>query len=625
MLIPLRSRINQPQFFKKLIIQMLNLFYLYYCNYTQYNMKNIKQYINQQIRLAYDQSGIDCAIENKFLNVMYFGTPYDYSNKSLMGLSKFLGSKGINKSVQELFAILTRCLDPAFFEVVFDRNALNINLKTDFVIQLIKQRNFLDLVTPGPKQRILCDFSSPNIAKDMHVGHLRSTIIGDSICKLYELLGHDIKRVNHIGDFGTQFGMIIQHLLEVYPDYENCNLTIADLQKFYAASKKRFDTEPNFKVKAYEKVVLLQQGDPEVIKAWNFIKDISRQSYDVIYKKLGICNLEECGESFYQPYIPNLIEELEGSGLLELDEGRKIIKVEGFLEDDDVPLTVVKTDGGFTYDTTDLAAVKYRLVNLNMDKIIYVTDLGQASHFDMIFKVAEKMGWKKNYQELKHVGFGLVLGMDGKKLKSRAGDTVKLMELLDEAIIKSRDMAKAQQDLRGEDKKVILTEAEQENINQIIAYGSIKYADLASTRTNDYKFAFDKMINLKGNTFAYNAYELVRINAILRKAEGFTDNININDFTVVEKEEIGVCKLLLLFPEIIDTLAEDLMFHKLCAYLYNLTCAFSVFHKECRCMNFNEQKELINVNVNRILICQLTKEVLEKCFDILGLQRIEKM
>ena len=587
-------------------------------------MMNIKYYINSQIQAAYDSSG-NYPVERKFLNVVYFGDHYDYSNKSLMGLQKILESKGVIKNIKELFDILVQRLDPNNFQVIFDRNCLNVNLKPELIIQLFKQNNFTNLITDLPKQKILVDFSSPNIAKDMHVGHLRSTIIGDSICNLYELLGHQVSRINHIGDFGTQFGMIIQHLLEAYPDYENSNLNINDLQKFYAESKKRFDTEPNFKIKAYEKVVMLQRGDPEIVKAWNFIKDVSRKSYDGIYKRLNICNLIECGESFYQQFIPDLILELEAANILIEDDGRKIINVPGFDNEDDVPLTIVKSDGASTYDTTDLAAVKYRLQTLNMDKVVYVTDTGQAKHFEMIFKVATMMNWKKDNQELKHVGFGLVLGFDGKKLKSRSGDTVKLMELLDESLIEANKIAEQQQELRIDDKKIILTDEEKSIINKNIAYGSIKYADLASTRTNNYKFAFEKMLSLKGNTGCYQLYEYVRIAAILRKAEAFLKDININDFTISEKEEINVCKLLLLFPEVIDDLADDLLFHKLCGYMYSLTSAFSSFHKNCRCLNFNDNKEIINVNLNRLVICLFTKNVLEKCFDILGLQKIEKM
>ena len=609
-------------------------------------MRTIKDYLNEQLEKSY-YAALDHKVPNKFLYVVFNGTIHDYANRSLIGLSKTLEKEGIKRTPEELFDILTINLNFDNFDVIFENNVLYIDLKQEFVISMIKQKQFLNLQIPNKKQ-ILVDYSSPNIAKDMHVGHLRSTIIGDSICTLFELQGHKVHRINHIGDFGTQFGMIIQHLLEMYPDYENSNLSIADLQTFYAQSKKRFDSDEDFKIKAYNKVVLLQQGNEEIVKAWNFIKDISRKSYEEIYKRLDINNLVECGESFYQPFIPELILELESAGILVEEEGRKIIKLDNY----EVPLTIVKSDGGYTYDTTDLAAVKYRLQTLKMDKIIYVTDVGQGIHFDMIFKVAEQMKWlnnnkeissnnnkeissnnnkeissnnNKEKQELVHVGFGLVKGPDNKKLKSRSGDTIKLMELLDEAVEKASIILEDQQELRSDGRKRNFTEEEKTNIINSIGYGSIKYSDLSSTRTNDYKFSFDKMLSMKGNSYPYNAYAYVRICSILKNAEEYLENMNLDDFTISEKEEIHVCKLLIIFPEIIDSIAENLMFHNLCSYLYDLTNAFSVFHRTCRCLEYNEKKELIGVNQSRRMLCLFAKTVLEKCFNILGIIPIEKM
>lgn len=580
---------------------------------------NISAFLCSEFKKAFiNEYGIDA--DDKFFQVVFVGNhSIDYKMKPLIGIQKFIGTFGIVVTFQELFDILTFGLNKDNYILIFSDNCININLKENYICHLM-QYVFNDNIIPinkQNKQKILVDFSSPNIAKDMHVGHLRSTIIGDSICKLYELQEHEVHRINHVGDFGLQFGMIIQHLLEKYPDYQNCDFSISDLQTFYAESKKRFDTDETFKQNAYNKVVQLQSNDTDIVIAWDFIKTISRKSYNEIYERLDI-KLIECGESFYQDKISALINELNDKNILIDDEGRKIIKVDGY----ELPLTIVKSDGGFTYDTTDLAAIKYRLCDLDMDQVVYVVDNGQSLHFELIFKVAEIMGWKKS-KILKHVGFGLVFGHDGKKFKSRSGDTVKLIDLLDDSLVESKNVLEK---LRNDKiNKIILTDDEKQKIIANVAYGSIKYADLSSIRTNDYKFSFDKMLSLKGNTGAYQLYEYVRICGILRNAEKFIHNINNTDFNITKKEEYAVCKLILLFPEIIGRISDNLLFHTLCGYLYNLTNAFSIFHTNCRCLNFNENKELIDVNYNRLLICIATKKILENCFHILGINKLEKM
>jgi arginyl-tRNA synthetase len=466
------------------------------------------------------------------------------------------------------------------------------------------------------KKNILVDFSSPNIAKDMHVGHLRSTIIGDSICKLHEIFGHNVLRINHIGDFGLQFGMIIQHLLEKYPNYKESNLSITDLQNLYAESKKRFDVDADFKKEAYQKVVQLQLNiNNDIVSAWNFIKDISRLSYNDIYDRLGV-KLEEYGESFYQDKIPDVIQELGLKGMLVDDNNRKIIKLDKF----ELPLTVVKSDGGYTYDTTDLAAVKYRLVDLNMDKVIYVVDEGQTLHFELIFEVAKIMGWKRDDQELVHVGFGLVLDDTGKKFQSRKGDTIKLKDLLDKSLVVAGNVYdKVRKDDNG------IGEDERKLIIKNVAYGSIKYADLASMRTTTYKFSLEKMVSLKGNTGVYNLYEYVRICAIVRKAGDFINDLDPRGVSIEDKEEANVCKQILLFPEIIERAYSTLMFHIVCAYMYDLTTAFSSFYKKYKCLVFDSEKNVIGINNNKMLICVSTKKILETCFFVLGINTLDRM
>ena len=578
-------------------------------------MENIKKNIIIAIKNNIFQfTGL--GIEDKVLNINFTTYSHDYSLRSLSGLEKVMQSKNSIKTGTDLIKYLQANMDDKKYIVTMGKHSLDISLTTNYVEGEIKNllKNQKILKQDQTKQKILVEFSSPNIAKDMHVGHLRSTIIGDSIARLYECQGFDVSRINHIGDFGLQFGMIIEHLLETYPDLTDCNLSISDLQNFYAASKKKFDEDADFQKRSYKKVVELQNGDEKVVSAWNYIKDISRKSYNEIYDRLGI-HLSEVGESFYQSRIPSLIDELIGKNLLKEDNGRKIIEIKGY----ELPLTVIKSDGGYTYDTTDLAALKYRLIEQKMDTIIYVVDSGQSLHFQLLFEVAKLTGWLKDHQEIKHIGFGLVLGSDKKKFRSRDGNTVKLIDLLDESLIKAQKVL--------DDHKHDHLETEKKEIVKAVAYGSIKYADLSTIRLNNYCFSFDKMLSLKGNTGAYQLYEYVRICSILRNAGQYVEMAikSVEDFKLTEREEIYLCKILLQFPEIIDKMSEDLLLNSLCSYLYELTNAFSSFHLKCRCLYYDDNKELVRADLNRVLICVATKLIMGQCFDILGINKLEKM
>lgn len=324
----------------------------------------------------------------------------------------------------------------------------------------------------------------------MHVGHLRSTIIGDSISRLLEFLDHDVLRLNHVGDWGTQFGMLIAHLEDRFPDYAKVSPPIADLQAFYKESKARFDTDEEFKKRAYSRVVKLQNGDPASTKAWNLICDVSRKDFQRIYDRLDI-KLQERGESFYQSRMIAIIKELEAAGFVEEDEGRRIMwgsPANENGEHDGIPLTIVKSDGGFTYDTSDMATIKQRYVEEKADWVIYVTDAGQFTHFKTIWDCAERAGiLDRSKHRVDHVGFGVVLGEDGKKFKTRSGDTVKLTDLLDEGLARAMDK------LKEKERDKILTPEELKQAQESVAYGCIKYADLSHNRNNEYIFSFDRV------------------------------------------------------------------------------------------------------------------------------------
>lgn len=603
-------------------------------------MENIQNYLNsklQTILINYFKDRIQ--IPDGMIRVVYYSQHgIDYSYKAIFGLKKYLDEHGIKMELDELADIIKTNFDDDNFEIEFERNSLNFNVKPIYLTSAVKNIfSKKNIIQQSDKSKVVVvDFSSPNIAKDMHVGHLRSTIIGESVCRLFEELGHDVRRTNHIGDFGLQFGMLIQYMYEFCTDFDPQHATISDLQTFYAASKKRFDQDEEFKKLSYQRVVQLQSGDPEVVKIWNYFKDISRRSYDAIYERLEV-KLDEVGESFYQNMIPDVIKELESKELLEKDNGRTVVKGSGkpptyktnkkgesvVKDNGDPPLTVIKSDGGYTYDTTDVAAIRYRLQDLGAEAIYYVIDSGQSLHMSQVFETAKKAGWLTD-QTVKHIGFGLVLSEgDGKKFKSRAGDTIKLEALLDEALVRARKVV--------EDKQTELSKEEIDKVVDAVAYGSVKYADLSSSRTNNYTFSFDKMLSLKGNTAPYLIYAYVRIESILRNAG--TERVemfnHIDEIKVEHDAEISLAKHILQFTDVVDKVSNSLMFHTLGKYLYDLSTEFHNFFSKCRCIHYDQFGEdptkILKIEYGRLLLCEATRRVMEKCFYILGLKTLERM
>lgn len=578
-------------------------------------MEDIVDYLSNKvyesyIRLSYsvNRKGI-----KQICNIVYCGKyGNDFVFNGLIPLVKICNNKDITCDILGENLISNLGLEADDWIVFLENNSIIFNCTKNKVNKILE--NFCkfdkDLITKTEKkEKILVDFSSPNIAKDMHVGHLRSTIIGDSICRLFEKQGHEVHRINHIGDFGLQFGMLIEYMIEKKSESVN-NLNINDLQEFYVASKKRFDTNENFKKNAYQRVVDLQRGDKKIVDLWNEIKDISRSAYNQIYEMLNI-NLKEVGESFYQDKIPDMISELRNKNLLIDDSGRVIIKVPNIK----VPLTVIKSDGCYTYDTTDLAAIKYRLLDLGMDQIYYVVDDGQSTHLKQIFYVAKMAGWL-TYQKVNHINFGLVCGNDGKRFRTRNGETSKLIDLLYESLNRTSEIMNT--------KNTNLTEQEKSNVIKNVAFGSIKYADLSSRRTKNYVFSYDKMLSLKGNTAPYLLYAYVRICSILRNVQDhLTQNFEI-DINLELDEEINLLKHLVLFPNVVKRVSEDLMFNKICDYLYDLCVKFHIFFSKCRCVEIHDSK-ICKINYTRIYLCQYTQNIMSECFYVLGINTIDKM
>ncbi|KAG7517067.1 arginine-tRNA ligase, cytoplasmic [Solea senegalensis] len=549
----------------------------------------------------------------------------DYQCNSAMSMAQMLKAKGIKVNPREIAEkIVLNLPDNELIQKteIAGPGFINIHLKRTFVSKLLSNL-LMNGVQPPPlanRKKVVVDFSSPNIAKEMHVGHLRSTIIGDSMCRLFEFLGYDVLRLNHVGDWGTQFGMLIAHLQDKFPDYLTASPPISDLQAFYKESKKRFDEEAEFKRRAYQCVVRLQSKEPEFIKAWNLICNVSRREFQKVYDCLNIHILER-GESFYQELMTQVVKEFEERGLLQWDEGRRIV----FCPGQSVPLTVVKSDGGFTYDTSDLAALRQRIYEEKADVIIYVTDSGQASHFQLVFAAAQMIGWyDPQVTRVEHAGFGVVLGEDKKKFKTRSGDTVRLMDLLEEGLKRSMDK------LKDKDRDKVLSHDELITAQRSVAFGCIKYADLCHNRINDYVFSFDKMLDDRGNTAAYLLYAFTRIRSIARLAN-LDDTVlkraaESTELLLDHEKEWKLGKCILRFPEILQKILEDLLLHTLCDFLYELATTFTEFYDSCYCVEKDRQTgEVIKVNMCRMLLCEATAAIMAKGFEILGINPVHRM
>jgi len=371
--------------------------------------------------------------------------------------------------------------------------------------------------TDAPRKRAVVDFSSPNIAKEMHVGHLRSTIIGESMCRILEFCGHEVHRLNHVGDWGTQFGMLIEYMKEKFPNFMTQLPDISDLQEFYKAAKKRFDDDDVFKKKAQLSVVDLQSGGEFSRKAWQKICDVSRKAFQTIYDRLQV-SLEERGESFYNALIPHIVEDLRARELCVESDGAMCIFTPKVAE---IPLMAVKSDGGYGYDSTDLAAIYHRLFMMRADWIVYITDMGQELHFHMIFDAAKQAGWHIDpITRCDHMGFGVVQGEDKKKFKTRSGETVKLVDLLDEAVERAAAEIKTRVEKQSQDgnEAFLKDEKEQQEAANKIGIAAVRYFDMKQNRVSPYVFNYDKMLDPKGNTAVYLFYAYARIRAIQRRA-----------------------------------------------------------------------------------------------------------
>ncbi|HEY9818447.1 MAG TPA: arginine--tRNA ligase [Candidatus Obscuribacterales bacterium] len=545
----------------------------------------------------------------------------DYQANVALSLAKRLQDKprAIAEALVAKLEVSDCCEPPAIAGPGF----INLKLRTDYLQDQLRQMHQSDRLgvapTPAP-QRVIVDFSSPNIAKEMHVGHLRTTIIGDSLARLLEFRGHDVLRLNHVGDWGTQFGMLITHLRDVCPEAitDASTVDIGDLVAFYRQAKQRFDAEDDFKERSRQAVVELQAGDDSARKAWQVLCDQSRREFQQLYDRMDI-RITERGESFYNPLLADVVADLKASGLLVEDQGAQCVFLEGFTnkEGNPLPLIIQKSDGGYNYATTDLAAIRYRTQQDRAERVIYVVDAGQANHFTQVFQVARRAGWVPEGVELIHVPFGVVKGDDGKKFKTRSGDTVRLKDLLDEAVRRAQaDVEnRLQQEERQESPEFIRHAAE------TIGMAAVKYADLSQNRTSDYIFNYDRMLALQGNTAPYMLYAYVRVQGISRK--GDIDWSQLQQTVPVDLEdetEFTLARHLLQLDEVILAVEADLLPNRLCQYLFELSQKFNQFYDRCPILQADEPKR-----TSRLVLADLTARTIRLGLSLLGISVLERM
>ncbi|WP_285902116.1 arginine--tRNA ligase [Frankia sp. AiPs1] len=469
-------------------------------------------------------------------------------------------------------------------------------------------------------RRTVIDYSGPNIAKEMHVGHLRTTIIGDALARVLGFLGAEVIRQNHLGDWGTQFGMLIQYLDE-HPDaaWHSDDLApgtsaVSALDGLYRAARKEFDADPGFADRARARVVALQAGDEGTLDRWRQIVAESEVAFRQIYDRLGVLlePSDSAGESFYNDRLPDVIGELTTAGIAQDSEGALVVLSQEVTGPDGDPATLMvrKSDGGYGYDTTDLATIRYRIRDLHADRLLYVVDARQALHFQLVFETARRAGWLTDGVEVAHVAFGTVLGPDGRPFKTRAGDTVKLTDLLDAATGKARATVA--------EKDHALTDDDLDHIAEAAGIGAVKYADLSTSRTKDYVFDIDRMVSFDGNTGVYLQYAHTRIQSILRKAGDMATTVD--SALPLHRAERALAFQLDAFGDALAEVARLLEPHRLCNYLYELARAFTDFYEACPVLQADPP-----TRANRLALCHLTARTLSQGLDLLGIAAPERM
>lgn len=460
------------------------------------------------------------------------------------------------------------------------------------------------------------DYSSPNVAKEMHVGHLRSTIIGDAVVRTLEFLGHNVIRANHIGDWGTQFGMLIAYL-EKMENEQAGGMELSDLEAFYRAAKAYYDSDEIFAEKARNYVVKLQSGDEYCRTMWKKLVNITMEQNQLSYERLNVTltNADIMGESLYNPMLPEIVMDLKAKGLAVEDDGALVVYLNEYKNKDDEPMGVIvqKKDGGFLYTTTDIAAAKYRYETLHADRALVFTDTRQSQHLQQAWLITRKAGYVPDSFQLEHRNFGMMLGKDGKPFKTRTGGTVKLTDLLDEALERAEKLIS--------EKSTALSTKERLSVVEAVGIGAVKYADLSKNRTTDYVFDWDNMLSFEGNTAPYMQYAYTRIRSIFNKTNVDENTLSTASFNLIDEKERALAVKLLQFDEAVKTVAKDATPHILCAYIYDLAGIFSSFYEHCPILNSDNQEQ----KLSRLKLALLTQKTLKQGLDLLGIKTVEKM
>ncbi|NBB94122.1 MAG: arginine--tRNA ligase [Planctomycetes bacterium] len=563
----------------------------------------------------------------------------DYQANGCMAAAKKLGT-----NPRELADKVVKALDLSDLAESVDvagPGFINIKLDDEFLAARANEMAADDrfgLPTPAEPQTVVVDYSSPNLAKEMHVGHLRSTIIGDALARVLEFQGHNVIRQNHVGDWGTQFGMLVEHMIDEHMGWlvrDGHRIIIEDLEEFYREAKQKFDASEEFADRSRQRVVMLQAGDAESLRFWQaFRKESLKHCHDV-YERLGVLLTQDDmrGESAYNDDLPKVVADLDAAGMLAESEGAKGVYLDEFTNKDNERafVIVVKSGGGYLYATTDLAALRFRagkgkeegVVDWVADRVLYVTDSRQAEHFDKVFLIARKAGFVPEAISLEHVGFGMMLGENKRPFATREGGTVKLMDLINEAERRAKELVAAKAEERGEE----MSEAELDEIAHKVGIGSLKYADLAQNRTSDYVFSWEKMLSFEGNTAPYMQYAYARIRSIFAKGaakpegeDGSTDFADSTDMFVGHPAERSLMLMLSRFAETVQTVADTCQPHVLCAYLYDLAGAFMGLYENCPVLKAEGA-----TRDSRLALCKLTADVIQRGLGLLGIDTVERM
>ena len=576
---------------------------------------NIQSILSEKIKQAMIAAGADAQCEAlvRQSGKVQFG---DYQANGIMPAAKKLGlnprefaQSVLDKAELQDIAEKTEIAGPGF---------INIFLKDTWLADKIScavQDPKLGVHNPE-KQTVVVDYSSPNVAKEMHVGHLRSTIIGDAVVRTLEFLGNHVIRANHVGDWGTQFGMLIAYLEKMENEHAS-EMELSDLEAFYRAAKKHYDEDPVFAEKARNYVVKLQSGDEYCRTMWQKLVKITMQQNQHNYDRLNVTltNKDVMGESLYNPMLPGIVEDLKKQGLAVEDDGALVVYLDEFKNKDGDPMGVIvqKKDGGFLYTTTDIAAAKYRYETLKANRALVFSDTRQSQHMQQAWLITRKAGYVPDSFQLEHKNFGMMLGKDGKPFKTRSGDTVKLADLLDEAIERAGVLISQ--------KSTALSEQEKADVIEAVGIGSVKYADLSKNRTTDYVFDWDNMLSFEGNTAPYMQYAYTRIRSIFNRSQIALSEVEQAQLSITDEKERALAIKLLQFEEAVQVVGKEGTPHVLCAYLYELAGVFSSFYEHCPILNNDDQQ----VKLSRLKLALLTERTLKQGLDLLGIKTVEKM